>query len=98
VPTGEPSQQKETVRFQLLVGNNFYYLLGFVFKRQGVAVEEIIDTQAEAHQLMLERMQVLEKALDRAEVGIATRDDWDIIRMECGMPRRLTAGKLHRSE
>ena len=42
----------------------------------------------EYHQFMLERMQRLEEALDRAEAGTATPDDWDTIRFECGMPRR----------
>lgn len=42
----------------------------------------------EYHQLELERMQRLEEALDRAEVGLATPDDWATIRFECGMPRR----------
>ena len=37
---------------------------------------------------MLERMQMLEEALERAEAGVATEDDWNIIRFECGMPRR----------
>ena len=44
--------------------------------------------EGEAHQAMLERMQMLEEALERAEAGIASEDDWDIIRFECGMPRR----------
>lgn len=42
----------------------------------------------EYHQAMLERMQMLEEALERAETGVATRDDWDLIRYECGIPRR----------
>lgn len=42
---------------------------------------------AEAQQLMLERMQMLEEALRRAIAGIATTDDWEMICMECGMPR-----------
>jgi len=36
---------------------------------------------------MLDKMQMLAEALDRAEAGVATRGDWDIIRMECGVPR-----------
>ena len=36
--------------------------------------------EGEANQAMLERMQMLEEALDRAEAGIASKDDWDIIR------------------
>jgi len=40
------------------------------------------------HQMMLERMQMLEEAYERAKAGVATEDDWVIIRSECGMPRR----------
>jgi hypothetical protein len=43
--------------------------------------------EAEYHQLMLERMQMLEEALRRAIAGIATPDDWAMIRMECGLPK-----------
>jgi hypothetical protein len=43
--------------------------------------------QAEYHQLMLERVQMLEEALRRAIAGIATPDDWAMIRMECGLPK-----------
>jgi hypothetical protein len=42
--------------------------------------------EAEFHQLMLERMQMLEEALRRAVAGIATQDDWETICTECGMP------------
>lgn len=42
---------------------------------------------SEAQQAMLERMQTLEEALQRAESGTATEDDWVVIRQECGMPR-----------
>jgi hypothetical protein len=44
--------------------------------------------QDEYHQLELERMQRLDEALERAEAGHATGDDWDIIRFECGSARR----------
>lgn len=44
--------------------------------------------ESEAHQAMLERMQMLEEALERAETGAATEDDWAVIRFECGMPKR----------
>jgi len=44
----------------------------------------------EMHQLMLERMQRLEEALERAEAGRATGADWDIIRYECGLPKKQT--------
>ena len=43
---------------------------------------------SEAEQAMLERQQMLEEALERAEAGVARWDDWDIIRFECGAPRR----------
>lgn len=43
--------------------------------------------QAEFHQLMLERMQMLEEALRRAIAGIATQDDWEMICIECGLPK-----------
>jgi hypothetical protein len=44
--------------------------------------------ESEMHQFMLERMQMLEEAITRAEAGVASGDDWDIIRSECGLPRR----------
>jgi hypothetical protein len=43
--------------------------------------------QSEFHQLMLERMQMLEEALKRAIAGIAQQDDWEMIRIECGLPK-----------
>jgi hypothetical protein len=43
--------------------------------------------ESEFHQLMLERMQMLEEALRRAIAGIATQDDWETICTECGVPR-----------
>jgi hypothetical protein len=43
--------------------------------------------QAEYQQLMLERVQMLEEALRRAIAGVATTDDWAMIRMECGLPK-----------
>jgi len=47
-----------------------------------------MSSEYEMHQLALERMQMLEEALNRAETGVATEDDWNIIRYECGMPKR----------
>lgn len=41
--------------------------------------------QDEYHQLELERMQQLEEAIERATEGLATGDDWNIIRFECGI-------------
>lgn len=48
------------------------------------------DSQQQMHQLMLERQQMLEEALERAEAGRATNEDWAIIRYECGMPRNVS--------
>ena len=56
------------------------------------------DSEALFHQAMLERMQMLEEALERAEAGVATPDDWATIRMECGMPRRQSQLETTRSE
>lgn len=39
----------------------------------------------EHYQLELERMEQLEKAIERATQGEATEDDWNIIRFECGI-------------
>jgi hypothetical protein len=39
------------------------------------------------NEAMVERMQMLEEALERAEEGIAEEADWVIIRYECGMPK-----------
>jgi len=50
----------------------------------------------EYHQAMLERMQMLEEALARAEAGVATSEDWKTIRYECGLPR--SQSKTQRSE
>ena len=42
----------------------------------------------EHYQLELERMEQLEEAIDRATQGMATEDDWNIIRFECGINQR----------
>jgi len=44
--------------------------------------------EEEYNQLMLERQQQLEEAIDRAESGEATQEDWAIIRYECGIQQR----------
>jgi len=44
------------------------------------------DNDQQLHQLMLERRRMLEEAIDRAEHGAATKDDWWRIRFECGVP------------
>ena len=41
----------------------------------------------EIAQIMQERAQALSDALDRGESGQATKQDWDLIRAECGLPR-----------
>lgn len=51
-----------------------------------------MDTDAMMHELMMERMQILEGALTRAESGVASRADWETIRYECGM------GVLHKGD
>jgi hypothetical protein len=66
------------------------------------AKEECMHSEEEYNQAMLERQQMLEEALERAEAGVATMDDWDIIRFECRVPRRpivtLETVTLTRSE
>ena len=47
-----------------------------------------MNSEYEMHQLMLERQQMLAEALQRAEAGVAKQEDWDIIRYECGLPKR----------
>jgi len=42
----------------------------------------------EEQQAMLEREQMLEEALMRAEKSQASEDDWKIIYFECGMNRK----------
>jgi hypothetical protein len=44
--------------------------------------------ESEMHQLMLERMQMLEESLRRGIAGVATEDDWNTIRIECGLSKR----------
>jgi hypothetical protein len=51
-----------------------------------------VDDTAMLHELMMERMQILEEALTRAESGVASRADWETIRYECGM------GVLHKGD
>lgn len=43
--------------------------------------------QAEFHQAMLERQQMVEEALRRAEQGKATEEDWEVLYYECGIRR-----------
>jgi len=51
-------------------------------------MEMTMHSQEEYNQAMLERQQMLEEALIRAESGIATAEDWNIIRYECGVPSK----------
>jgi len=44
--------------------------------------------RVEESQAMLEREQMLEEALMRAERNQATEDDWKIIYFECGKQRK----------
>jgi len=41
--------------------------------------------EAWVHELMLERMQRCEEAIARAKAGVATEEDWEVIRYECGL-------------
>lgn len=54
--------------------------------------------ESEMHQLMLERMQMLEEALRRGIAGVATEDDWVLICAECGMPKSSILTEETRSE
>jgi hypothetical protein len=51
-------------------------------------------SQYEYAQAGLERMQQLDEALERAEAGCASADDWNIIRFECGMPAKVKVNFL----
>ena len=50
-------------------------------------------SEAEHHQMQLERMQMLEEALERAEACVASESDWSTIRFECGLPSRAVTLK-----
>ena len=51
-------------------------------------VNEQVKTMNEwQHQMMLERLQQLQEALQRAEHNQATEDDWKVIYSECGLRR-----------
>jgi hypothetical protein len=52
----------------------------------------------EFHQMMTERLQMLTEAVDRAEQGTATPEDWAIIRYECGLERKENAYSARQSE
>lgn len=57
-----------------------------------------MNNKNEVHQMMFEKMQVLEKSLRRGIAGIAIEDDWVIICAECGMPKSLILTEKNRSE
>jgi hypothetical protein len=42
---------------------------------------------SEFQEAMLERQQRVEEAIERAEKGIASAEDFDIIRFECNCPK-----------
>lgn len=44
-----------------------------------------MDNHKELEELYCERVKMLEEALERAEKGIATEEDWRLIRNECGL-------------
>ena len=52
----------------------------------------------ELHQLMLERVQMLEEALRRAIAGVATQGDWETICTECGVTKASIFKPETRSE
>jgi lipopolysaccharide biosynthesis regulator YciM len=45
------------------------------------------DANQELHQMYQERQQRCELAIERAELGIATDEDFDILRFECGLTK-----------
>ena len=48
--------------------------------------------EAWVHELMLERIQQCREALERAEAGKATPQDWDLIWAECGLRKERKNG------
>jgi len=54
--------------------------------------------EQEVIELFVDRMRVLEEALQRAETGAATPDDWVLIRAECGMPKSQFLTNLTRNK
>ena len=51
----------------------------------------------EYNEALLEKSQQLAEALNKAEAGVATREEWDLIRHECQCPRPFFS-QAHRSE
>jgi|APCry1669189101_1035198.scaffolds.fasta_scaffold07144_7 hypothetical protein len=58
-------------------------------------MDNSLGREDEFNQAMLERLQQLEEALQRAEARCASKDDFKIIRFECGVPTKVN---LNRSE
>jgi hypothetical protein len=52
-------------------------------------------SEAEYHQMQVERQQMLEQALMRAINHSATEDDWAVIRYECGLPAQKSKGEYY---
>lgn len=46
-------------------------------------------TDSEYHQVNLELQQMLEEALERAQAGKGTADDWNLIWYGCGLQKRF---------
>ena len=66
-----------------------YFSLGFVFANHPCfCLGVTMHSEEEFNQAMLERQQMLEEALIRAESGVASAEDWNIIRFECGVSIR----------
>jgi hypothetical protein len=54
-------------------------------------------SEAEYHQMQVERQEMLEQALRRAINYSATEDDWAVIRYECGLPVQKSIGEYYES-
>lgn len=51
-----------------------------------------LDSEILLHKAHLERMQILEEAMTRAEAGVASKADWETIRYEGGLGVKLKMG------
>jgi hypothetical protein len=50
--------------------------------------------QEEYHEAMLERQRRVEEAVENAEAGLATQEDFDVIRFECGLNKAPSPSSL----
>jgi hypothetical protein len=50
--------------------------------------------EEEYHQAMLEREYRIEQAVFNAEMGVATDEDFDVIRFECGISKKQSPASL----